>query len=479
MSPGSGAGRPLRILHVASEVAPWSQSGGLGEVMGGLPDAQVAGDPYAHVAVVTPLYRGVAERIARAGLALGEPRHHTVAIDGSSFEAQLRPLVQPGRATLWFVDVPALYDREGLYGPRHGGDHPDNPVRFAVPCRVAVDLGAELCGGEVDVLHGHDWQGALAPVYLRLGPTSPTASVFTVHNLAFRGLLPAPMVDVLGLPWTVFDQRHMEFWGELSLLKGGLCYADVATTVSPTYAREILEPEFGEGLDGFLRWDVERLAGIRNGVDVAAWDPATDPALPARFCADDLAGKATCRAALAAEHGLRIGPDTTIAVVVSRLAAQKGIDLVAELVPELHALDARLIVIGSGDPALEARLHWLADHFGDHVAVHLGYDAAMARRAYGGADVLLMPSRFEPCGVGQLYAMRYGTIPVAHAVGGLRDTVVDPGDDALCDGRGTGILFEDVDVGGQNPTDPKGLLRSHRLAPHPYRSPRFSLRHIP
>lgn len=448
-SPG-GRARPLRVLHVASEVAPWSQTGGLGEVVGALPDAVAraaarTGDDV-HVTLVTPLHRGVAERIGGAGLALGEPRHHTVTVGATRIEVQLRPLYRAGHVTIWFVDAPHLYDREGVYGPRGGGDHPDNPLRFAVLCRVAVEIGAELCGGEVDVVHAHDWQTALVPVYLRVGPPTPTASVFTVHNLAFRGLVPMHMVEALGLPWSVYDHHHMEHWGELSLLKGGLGYADVATTVSPTYAREILEPEFGEGLDGFLRWDVERLVGIRNGIDVEAWDPARDPTLPARFSATELGPRQVCRRDLAARHGLAIGDDTVIAVVVSRLAAQKGLDLIAELVPDLHHFDVRLIVLGSGEPELEARWRWLAEVFREHVSVTIGFDPAEARRMFAGGDVLLMPSRFEPCGIGQMYAMRYGAIPIVHAVGGLRDTVLDPGDAGLHAGAGTGIAFTGGDA---------------------------------
>ncbi len=443
---GPPGGRPLRVLHVASELSPWSQTGGLGEVVGALPDAVAHLGDDLHVAVVTPLHRGVPERILAAGLALGEPRHHALVIGATHVEVQLRPLHRVGHATIWFVDAPALYDREGVYGPRGGGDHPDNPLRFAVLCRVAVDLGAELCGGEIDVLHAHDWQTGLAPVYLRLGPPCATASVFTVHNVAFRGLVPMAMVDALGLPWSIFDHHHMEFYGELSLLKGGLGHADAATTVSPTYAREILEPACGEGLDGFLRWDVARLLGIRNGIDVDSWDPARDPALAARFSADDLRGREACRRALAAEHGLTLGDDTTLAIVVSRLAGQKGVDLIAELVPELHALDLRLIVLGSGEPELEERWRWLAGVFRDHLAVTIGFDPALSRRMYAGGDLLLMPSRFEPCGIGQMYAMRYGAVPVVHAVGGLRDTVVDPGDAGLMAGAGTGIAFEGGDA---------------------------------
>jgi starch synthase len=216
------------------------------------------------------------------------------------------------------------------------------------------------------------------------------------------------------------------------------------TTVSPSYAREILTPERGEALDGFLRWDVRRLVGITNGIDPRSWDPSTDPALPARFAASSIAGKARCRAALAEEFGLSVRDDEPLIGAVARMTDQKGFDLVADVVPELHRLGARLVVLGSGDPALEDRFRYLASVFRDHVAVRIGFDLALSRRIYGGSDLFVMPSRFEPCGLGQLYAMRYGSIPVVHAVGGLRDTVLDPGDAELARGRGTGIRFDEA-----------------------------------
>jgi starch synthase len=330
-----------------------------------------------------------------------------------------------------------------------GADHPDNHVRFGVLCKAAVDLADRLLGGPLDVLHGHDWQAALAPVYLRLDPArGRTAAVMTVHNLAFRGIVPKTAVDDLGLPWELYSMHRMEFWGQLCLLKGGLAFADAITTVSPTYAREILTPERGEGLDGFLRWDVERLVGIVNGIDDDAWDPATDAALAATYSAADPSGKAQCRAALAAELGLKASAQTPIIGVVSRLAGQKGLDLVADLVPQLHTVGATLVVLGSGERELEDRFRWLADRFTADLRAIIGFDVALSRRIYGGCDLFLMPSRFEPCGIGQMYAMRYGAVPVVCAVGGLVDTVIDPGDAELASGRGTGFRFEHATVDG-------------------------------
>jgi starch synthase len=438
----------MRVLHIASEVAPWSQSGGLADVTAALPAALVACAPDLDTAVVSPLYRGVAARLAAAGAPLDDGFAHEVVLGAARFPVRMRRARPARGAVQWFVESP-LFDRAGMYMAPGGADYADNHVRFGVLCKAAIDIGDALLGGALDVVHVHDWQAALAPVYLRLDPArGRTAAVVTVHNLAYRGIVPAPAVEDLGLPWDLFTMHRMEFYGQLCLLKGGLAFADAITTVSPTYAREILTPERGEGLDGFLRWDVERLVGIVNGIDDEAWDPAHDAELAATYSAADLAGKAVCRQALARELGFAVDAATPIIGVVSRLAGQKGLDLIADLVPQLHVLGARLVVLGSGERDLEDRFRWLAERFGDHVRVVVGFDVALSRRIYGGCDLFLMPSRFEPCGIGQMYAMRYGTVPVVHAVGGLVDTVIDPGDAELASGHGTGFRFEHPTVDG-------------------------------
>lgn len=411
---------------MSSEAAPWSQTGGLGDVAGALPDALVREEPGGKVVVVSPMYRGVAERLAAHGAVLEPHRDCTVTLGATEIPVSLRPLVRDGRAEHWFVDAPELYDRDGIYGPGGGREYADNHVRYGVLCKAAVEHGEEMVGGEVDVVHGHDWQGGLASTYLRLDPArARTASVFSIHNLAYRGLFPSWAVEDLGLPWSEFTMQTGEFFDQLSLLKGGLAHADATTTVSPSYAREIVEPSAGEGLDGFLKTAVPRLVGILNGIDTEAWDPESDPMIAAPFSAADPAGKAACRAALAAEHHLKLGPRTVVAAMVSRFADQKGVDIVADLVPELFGLDVRLVILGAGDAALEDRFRWLGRVFRDHCAVTIGFDVAHAHRIYAGADVFLMPSRFEPCGISQLYAMRYGAVPIVHAVGGLKDTVAD------------------------------------------------------
>lgn len=435
---------PLRILHVASEVSPWATTGGLADVVAALPPAVGAALGGARVATVVPLYREARARLAAAGVALVDGPRTTVALGAHRIEVGLRRAARPDGP--WFVDCPALYDRDGLYGAG-GHDHGDNHLRFAVLARAALDLAPAVLGGPPTVVHGHDWQGGLAVALARLGGL-PAATVFTVHNLAFRGEFDRGAVAELGLPWSAFDQHHLEAWGRLSLLKAGLAYADVVTTVSPSYAVEIRTPEGGCGLDGFLRHDVARLVGIENGIDTTAWDPARDPALAAPFDRAHPEGKARCRAALAAELGLELGPGQPLAVAIGRLSGQKGLDLCADLAPSLAELGLGLAVLGAGERWLEDRLRAAAAAAPGRLAVRIGFEPALARRMYAGADLFVMPSRFEPCGLAQLYAMRYGAVPVVAAVGGLRDTVHDPGDAALAAGRGTGFRFEVVDAAG-------------------------------
>lgn len=426
----------MRVVHVASEIAPFAQSGGLADVLAGLPPA-LADIHGLDVAVVVPLYRGVDAKLAAAGIALDSGAPITVSVGPHHMVGALRR-ARLGRVMLGFVDLPQLYDRAGsLYGPGGPAEFPDNALRFAALGKAAVEHGAALVGGPVDVLHVHDWQGAPAAIYAQLREAQP-AIVTTIHNLAYRGIFPKAAMEELGIPWSMFDIQHVEFWDQLCLLKGGMAYADAVTTVSPSYAREILTPERGEALDAFLRFDIKRLLGIVNGIDTRAWDPATDPALPAPFSQDDLAGKARCRAALAEEMGLPVTEREPLIGVIARMTDQKGLDLVADIASDLHRLGARLVVLGSGEPALETRFRYLSEVFRDHIAVRIGFDLGLSRRIYAGSDLFVMPSRFEPCGLGQLYAMRYGSIPVVHAVGGLRDTVLDTG--KL--GEGTGIRFD-------------------------------------
>lgn len=440
----------MRVLHVASEVAPFAQSGGLADVVAGLPAAQSGLGVEASVCV--PLYRGVAERLAAAGIALDEGFPVPMTLGSWSFVANMR-LAHVGRVRYAFLDIPALYDREGgLYGPGGASEFGDNQIRFGALGKAAVAAAPQLFGGTApDVLHVHDWQGGPAAIFARAmrdtrASNAPSTIVATVHNLAYRGIFPKSTIDELGIPWPMFSMKLLEFYDQVCFLKGGMGAADAVTTVSPTYAKEILTPERGEVLDGFLRWDVRRLVGIVNGIDTLAWDPATDKALAAGFSRAAPKHKATCRQALADEVGLTITDREPLIGVVARMTGQKGLDLVADVVPWLATIagdvGAKLVVLGAGEPQYEERFRWLARTFDRHVSTTIGFDINFARRIYAGCDLFLMPSRFEPCGLGQLYAMRYGTIPIVHAVGGLRDTVDDPGDAELRAGKGTGIRFD-------------------------------------
>lgn len=437
----------LRVLHVASEVTPWSQTGGLGEVLSGLPPALAALDPSLAIAVVSPLYRVARQRAAARGASFEDTGVEiAVAMPAADRAARLLRLVSPAddgrRVPHFFLDCPPLYDRDGVYGTA-AGDHPDNALRTAFLCRAAIAAAHRMLGGPADLFHAHDWQAALVPLYLRrLGGAA--RSIVTVHNLRYQGMFDAHAVIDVGLDWSLYTHDCLEHHGRASFLKGGMAAADVVTTVSPSYAAEILTPRFGESLDGFLRHDVVRVAGILNGIDAQAWDPATDESIPVRYSADDPAGKARCRDALASERGLHLDAGELLLGVVTRLVEHKGPDIIAELVPELPALGAKLVLLGSGDDGLERRFRSLSDEFRDHVSVEIGFDPALARRIFAGSDAILMPSRTEPCGLTQMYAMHYGAIPIVHPVGGLRDTVVDPGDAALASGQGTGFAMTDA-----------------------------------
>jgi starch synthase len=440
-APGAaGAGRDrLRVLYMASEVAPFAKTGGLADVAGALPPAlaRLGHD----VRVVMPRYRGV--EAAAGPLRVAVPRV-TVPIGDRELEGALLEGRLGGDVPVYFVDQPGYYDRPALYGAS------DDCERFVFYCR-SVLAALPALGWTPQVVHGNDWQAGLIPVYLetlyRDAPAfAETATVFTVHNLAYQGVFWHYDLPMTGLGWDLFTPAGIEFYGHLSLLKGGLVFADLLTTVSPTYAREIQTPEFGERMDGVLRERSADLVGIPNGLDVAAWNPATDPEIVKRFDRDDLGGKAQCTAALRAEVGLPDpGRRAPVVGVVSRLAGQKGIDLVAGAVPAIRAAGAQLVVLGSGEAHLEQLLGELARAHPETVAVRIGFDDRLARRIYAGADVFLMPSRYEPCGLGQLIALRYGTVPVVRRTGGLTDTV-RPWTETT--GGGTGFLFDELSADG-------------------------------
>ncbi len=429
---------------MASEVTPFSKTGGLADVASALPRA-LAADGRGRVVVISPLYPSVpagAERLgvglADSGLRVGWDRCRVLRTDH-------------GGVTWAFLEYPGVFDRPGLYDGPDLRPHDDNPWRFAWLSRAALEVAPALLGRTPEVVHAHDWQAALVPYGMRrqlTGLYDRSASVLTLHNVAYQGRFGAEVARSIDIGDEDLHLDAFEHHGDLNLLKGGCAFADLVTTVSPTFAWEITTPEGGFGLDGFLRHRVGRLEGVLNGLDTAGWDPAADPHIAATFHRDVLGPKDRCRAALAAEFGLRPGLGEPLVGVIGRLADQKGMDLVAELVPRLAALGARMVVLGSGEPDLEERLRWLSERFSEHFVASIGFDGALAHRIVAGSDVLLVPSRFEPCGLVQLQAMRYGAVPVVRATGGLRDTVHDPGDEALRRGQGTGFAFEHATVDG-------------------------------
>jgi starch synthase len=415
----------MRILFVTPECAPLTKTGGLGDVSAALPEALRVGG--LDVRQLLPAYREVLDKIPDAS--------EIARLDVLGFAARV---LESGH--LWLLDCPPLYRREGgPYQDAAGNDWGDNALRFAVLSKAASLLGGggAPAGWRPDCVHCNDWPAALAAAYLRFDGAA-TASVITVHNLAFQGNFDAALLGRLGLPAHSFSLDGLEFHGRLSFLKAGLAYADAITTVSPTYAREVQTPQLGCGMDGVLRRRRESLTGILNGIDTAAWNPATDPLIAERYDALSLARKARNKAALQGRLGLDRDPDVPLLGVVSRLTHQKGSDLIAAAVDALSGLPAQLAVLGKGDAAMEAALGAAAARHPGQVAVQVGFDESLAHAIEAGADLFLMPSRYEPCGLNQMYSQRYGTLPVAHATGGLVDTIED---------GSTGFLFAPAESG--------------------------------
>jgi len=406
-----------RVLMVSSEAAPFAKTGGLADVVGALPEAlRAVGD---EAAVVIPRYGSIDLKGARRvfdnlPIYLGAERYDT-----SIYQAA-------ANYPLYLVECPLLYDRKGFYG-ESGVDYPDNHIRFAVLARAALGVARYLF--RTDLFHCHDWQAGLVPAYLHtLFAGDPTflgvKTLFTIHNLGYQGLFPPAALAEIGLDDAAFRPDGMEFFGRISYIKGGIAFADALNTVSPTYAREIQTPEFGFGLDGALRARADVLSGILNGVDYGEWSPELDPLIPARYSVDDLSGKRSCKARLLEEFGLPAAAlDRPLLGVVSRFTRQKGMDILAEAADRMIAEDLYLVGLGTGEPEFEEFFSAMAAAHPGRIAVRMGFDNAQAHRIEAGADMFLMPSRYEPCGLNQIYSLRYGTVPVVRATGGLDDTI--------------------------------------------------------
>ncbi|EEW25522.1 glycogen synthase GlgA [Rhodobacter ferrooxidans] len=422
-----------RVLSVASECVPLLKTGGLADVVGALP-AALAGVGW-QMRVLMPAYRALRGQVAN---------WPEVMAEADLFGGPGRVLAgEVAGISMLLLDAPHLYDRDG--GPYSGpfGDYGDNPQRFAALSWMAARIAREGLsdGWQPQVLHAHDWQAGFAPAYLAYGGKAGIATVMTIHNIAFQGWAAASMLTALRLPAHQFHPAELEYFGGLSSLKAGLVTADAITTVSPTYAQELMRPEVGLGLQGVIADRAARVHGILNGVDEAVWSPESEP-IP--YSARKMKGKAENRAALCAEFGLQVpGP---LAIVVSRLTDQKGIDLLPAVIPDFVAAGGGLLVLGSGDGWLETAMRGLAASYPGRVAVRIGYDEALSHRMFAGADAVLVPSRFEPCGLTQMYGLRYGTLPVVAAVGGLADTVVNANPAGLAAGVATGITFAPTDA---------------------------------
>jgi starch synthase len=445
----------MHVLQVCAEIFPLLKTGGLADVAGALPRAlhRVGGEGV-EVRVLLPGFAPILAGLHEPVLVAELPPRPGVSGARLLYGSLPACAHEPGRPLqAYVIDAPGFYARPGgPYADPQGQAYADNHLRFALLGWVAARLADGLDGlWRADVVHAHDWHAALAPAYLRAAEqvrgAARTASVYTVHNLAYQGVFAAHQFAELDLPAAFAGVDGLEFHGQISFMKAGLYFADRLSTVSPTYAREIQGEEQGCGLQGLLRTRSAQLSGILNGVDDETWNPHTDVLLPHRYDVTRLPGKARMKAALQEELGLALQTDAPLLCVVSRLTEQKGLHLVQQALPQLIERGVQFALLGSGDAAMEAGFRTLADALPQSVAVRLGYDEAFAHRLIAGSDVILVPSRFEPCGLTQLYGLKYGTLPLVRGVGGLVDTVADARLETL-DSSATGIVFNDFSVAG-------------------------------
>ena len=446
----------MRIVFVASEGVPFSKTGGLADVVGALPRALAAGGH--EVSVILPRYRMTKPRPV-----LPEFKSITMPLASGFKFASLQDGGEAGGVRTFLVDCPEFFDRDNLY-MEDGRDYLDNAQRFAAFSLASLELMKRLPNAP-DVIHCHDWQSALVPVYLRSlyrndGYFRKTSVVFTIHNLAYQGLFPPSVLAEISLDWSLFNIHGLEYYGNVSFLKGGVIFSDFVTTVSRKYAEEIQTTEFGCGLEGVLKSRSDRLQGILNGVDYEAWNPESDKLIPANYSSRDLEGKQACKKALLERMGAQ-NPrlDLPVIGIVSRFATQKGFDLIAGVAEELAAMDLYVVALGTGEPQYEVLFRTFASNHPEKFLVKVAYDNTLAHQIEAGADMFLMPSRYEPCGLNQIYSMKYGTVPVVRATGGLDDTV-----EAFDGKTGTGFKFGEY--------SPEALLATIREAVETYRQPK-------
>lgn len=428
----------MRVLFVTSEAFPLAKTGGLADVSRSLPLALA--DRGIDVRVLMPGYSGAITRIEKPRVVTKiEP---LLGVDGAMLLAGTLPATD---LPVWLIDAPQLFARPGgLYQDENSQDWPDNALRFAYMAHVAADLamGRIKTGWKPDIVHANDWHAGLLPLLLSFEKAPRPATVFTTHNMAFQGNFPPEVLAAIDIPKSCFSAEGVEFYGQVSYLKAGLAYADRVNTVSPNYAKEILTPEFGCGMEGVLRGRAKDFSGILNGIDSTLWDPSIDPYLPRTFRATDISGKRVCKAALQRELGLPVDAEVPLVGFVSRLTHQKMADVILEALPFLAERGAQFAMVGQGDSKLEESFAEAPLRFGENIAAYIGYDEPLAHRLQAGCDILLAPARFEPCGLTQLYALRYGTLPVVRKTGGLADTVIDCDSRSVADRSATGFVFD-------------------------------------
>ncbi len=431
----------MRVLFVTTEAVPFAKTGGLADVAGAVPKSlRALGED---VALIMPCHRQTQQKfggqMADTGIRLA------AAVGAEAYEAALMRTELPGAGVpVYLVAHAGFFDREQLYGTP-AGDYPDNAERFIFFSK-AVLAAAKALGWPPDIYHCNDWQTALVPAYLKtLHAADPffsaARSILTIHNLAYQGLFPPEAFALTGLPQEHFNWRELEFYGRLNLLKGGIVFADLLTTVSRRYAAEIQTQEFGCGLEGTLAERSDRLCGIINGIDYGVWDPATDPLIPANYGPDDLAGKAICKRRLQEFCGLPTR-DVPLLGIISRLDEQKGLDLIAAILDDLAGLDLQFVLLGTGKKELQELFAEHGKRRPDKLAIHITFNNQLAHQIEAGCDLYLMPSRYEPCGLNQLYSLRYGTVPVVRKTGGLADTITNCTATSVARGTATGFSFE-------------------------------------
>ncbi|MDQ7779853.1 MAG: glycogen synthase GlgA [Planctomycetota bacterium] len=438
----------MRIVHVSPEIVPFAKTGGLADVVGALPAAikTLQHD----TCVFMPLYKQVKENtrdLAQVDVRLTIPIGNTVAT-GNLW----RSVIPKTDVVAYFVQKDEYYHRDQLYGTPQG-DFKDNSERFIFFAKAVLEA-MKAMQLKADIVHCHDWQSAMIPVYLKtLYAVDPffqqTKSVLTVHNMAYQGVFWHWDMKLTGLDWSLFNWKQLEFYGKLNFLKGGVVFADAVTTVSPRYAAEVQSAEFGCGLEGVLTERRDTLFGIINGIDYSVWNPEIDPLIPAKYSAKNLAGKAKCKEHLQKKSKLPV-KDVPVLGMIGRLADQKGMDLVAGCLDELMTQDVQMVILGAGEEKYHKLLHEVAEKFAGKLSVTIGFDNQLAHEIEAGADMFLMPSRYEPCGLNQLYSLKYGTIPVVRETGGLADTVTDARPEALKSRTATGFVFQEL--------SPEGLM---------------------